>query len=106
MAGFPTPPPLKQKPTLSAIPESVRRQIDHPERITKLLVAFGTVGLFLFLLPCLAVCFLAWSWLQSKGVELWMIVVVLGAVSWFGFSFGMVSGRRIIIEAIRSQHSL
>jgi H+/Cl- antiporter ClcA len=106
MVGFPTPPPLKQKPTLSVIPESVRKKIEHPERVTKLVIAFGVVGLLLFLIPSLLFLGILWLLFHVTAIPAVLIILLLTMISWYGFSFGMMYGRRRVIEALRDEDDI
>jgi len=99
---FPSPPPLQQKPIRSSIPEAVRAKLEHPERVTRLLFAFGIAGFFLAIIPSAILGFIFHPWLASFGIPSMLVWIAIAAFGWVGFSLGFTAGRHLIVDALRS----
>ncbi len=68
-----------------------------------MIIAFGVVGLLFVLLPSILVLVCTWGWLRAHHVPAFLVVIVLSVIGWYGFSLGMMRGRRIILDALRHE---
>ncbi len=96
---FPSPPPLKPKPSFPAPTAALK--IKHPS-YASLIVGISIVfWVIVLLIPVSVVLYFISPWLSSLPGA-WLIkVVVLGIASWIGFSIGWRVGNAIIIVAFR-----
>lgn len=80
--------------------EDLKKRIPHPERVTRIVMVSGVMGMVFFLICGGILLFFFNSFLVRWNVPSAVIVLAFAVLAWTGFNGGVRSGQRLIAQIL------